>query len=110
MRARCRREVIEVCIALWVILAIVITYVAFASIMAKMPPIAFMVLPLERLCMNARTGSLHLGDPVPDFTLEERTLAESCVRKLGIRIPALVDDVVNGIEAAYTGWPDRLYV
>ena len=60
--------------------------------------------------MNARTGSLHLGDPVPDFTLEERTLAESCVRKLGIRIPALVDDVVNGIEAAYTGWPDCLYV
>jgi Iodothyronine deiodinase len=22
----------------------------------------------------------------------------------------LVDDVADGVEAAYTGWPDRLYV
>jgi hypothetical protein len=44
-------------------------------------------------------------------TFEQRTaVAESCVRKLGIRIPALVDDVGDGVEAAYTGWPDRLYV
>ena len=44
-------------------------------------------------------------------SFEERAAAaESCVRKLGIRIPALVDDVADGVEAAYTGWPDRLYV
>jgi Iodothyronine deiodinase len=44
-------------------------------------------------------------------TFEERTtVAESCVRKLGIRIPALVDNLGDGVEAAYTGWPDRLYV
>jgi type I thyroxine 5'-deiodinase len=30
------------------------------------------------------------------------------VRKLGIHIPALVDDVADGVEAAYTGWPDRM--
>lgn len=44
-------------------------------------------------------------------TFDERTrVAESCVRKLGIRIPALVDDAGDGVESAYTGWPDRLYV
>jgi hypothetical protein len=44
-------------------------------------------------------------------TLEERTaIAESCVRKLGIKIPAVVDDLGDGVEAAYTGWPDRLYL
>lgn len=44
-------------------------------------------------------------------TFEERTaVAESCVRKLGIRMPALVDDVGDGVEAAYTAWPDRLYL
>jgi hypothetical protein len=44
-------------------------------------------------------------------TWEERTaVAESCVRKLGIRIPALVDGVHDGVEATYTGWPDRLYL
>jgi type I thyroxine 5'-deiodinase len=44
-------------------------------------------------------------------TAEERSsVAESCVRKLGIKIPALVDGVGDGVEAAYTGWPDRLYL
>jgi hypothetical protein len=44
-------------------------------------------------------------------TNEERTaVAESCVRKLGIKIPALVDQIGDGVEAAYTGWPDRLYL
>lgn len=30
--------------------------------------------------------------------------------KLGIKIPALVDDMQDSTERAYTGWPDRLYV
>jgi hypothetical protein len=46
----------------------------------------------------------------PKTLLERTEAAESCVRKLGIRIPALVDDVSDAVEAAYTGWPDRLYV
>jgi type I thyroxine 5'-deiodinase len=37
-------------------------------------------------------------------------VASSCVRKLGIEIPALVDGVENTTESAYTGWPDRLYL
>jgi hypothetical protein len=49
-----------------------------------------------------------LADPK---TLEERTsVAESCVRKLGIKIPALIDDLGDGVEKAYTGWPDRLFL
>jgi type I thyroxine 5'-deiodinase len=44
-------------------------------------------------------------------TFGERTaVAESCVRKLGIKIPALVDGVGDRVEADYTGWPDRLYL
>jgi len=43
--------------------------------------------------------------------IEERSgLAGTCVRKLGIKFPALVDGFENATERAYTGWPDRLYV
>ena len=42
---------------------------------------------------------------------EERVnLAGTCMVKLGIRFPALVDEYNNPTEVAYTGWPDRLYV
>jgi len=42
---------------------------------------------------------------------EERTeIAGLCVLRLGIQFPALVDGIENNTEAAYTGWPDRLYV
>ena len=44
-------------------------------------------------------------------TLDERDdTAHVCVVKLGIKIPALVDDMQDSTERAYTGWPDRLYV
>jgi hypothetical protein len=60
-----------------------------------------------QMAVNVRENVVF-SDP---RTFEERsTRAESCVRKLGIRIPALVDDVADSVEAAYTGWPDRLYV
>ena len=42
---------------------------------------------------------------------EERgTLAGACVRKLGIKIPAVLDQFGNATEQAYTAWPDRLYL
>ncbi|KAA6463085.1 hypothetical protein DYQ86_07080 [Acidobacteria bacterium AB60] len=41
---------------------------------------------------------------------ERFSVAGACVRKLGIRFPALVDALDNQVEAAYTGWPDRLYL
>jgi len=33
-----------------------------------------------------------------------------CVRKLGIRMPAVIDGMDNDTERAYTAWPERLYV
>jgi len=41
---------------------------------------------------------------------ERSAIAGSCVRKLGIKIPAVLDEFGNSTEAAYTAWPDRLYV
>jgi type I thyroxine 5'-deiodinase len=42
---------------------------------------------------------------------EERTeVAGTCVRRLGIKFPAVVDSFDNQVEKAYTGWPDRLYL
>ena len=44
-------------------------------------------------------------------TLDERTkAADTCVIKLGLDLPALVDKPDDAVERAYTGWPDRLYV
>jgi hypothetical protein len=41
----------------------------FGAIMAKMPGMAFMVLPFEHLWMSARAGRLTAGQAAPDFTL-----------------------------------------
>ena len=42
---------------------------------------------------------------------EERVqIAGTCVRKLRIKFPALVDGFDNRTEVAYTGWPDRIYL
>ncbi|HZD30122.1 MAG TPA: deiodinase-like protein, partial [Candidatus Angelobacter sp.] len=44
-------------------------------------------------------------------TDEERAfVAGACVRKLGIKFPAVIDGIENRTEIAYTGWPDRLYL
>ena len=41
---------------------------------------------------------------------ERAFVAGSCVRKLGVEIPALLDEFGNSTESAYTAWPDRLYL
>ena len=42
---------------------------------------------------------------------EERAyVAGACVRKLGIKLPAVLDEFGNSTEQMYTGWPDRLYL
>jgi type I thyroxine 5'-deiodinase len=41
---------------------------------------------------------------------ERREIAGACVRNLHLEIPALLDGFDNSTEAAYTGWPDRLYL
>lgn len=46
----------------------------------------------------------------PQSDAERSQVAESCVRKLGIRFPALIDGIDNTVERQYTGWPDRMYL
>lgn len=41
---------------------------------------------------------------------EREQVAGMCVRKLGIKFPALIDNFDNTAEQAYTGWPDRIYL
>jgi type I thyroxine 5'-deiodinase len=44
-------------------------------------------------------------------TTDERVnVAGVCMTRLGIKLPALVDQADNRVEQLYTGWPDRLYV
>ena len=41
---------------------------------------------------------------------ERASVAGACVRKLGIKFPAVLDEFGNSAERAYTGWPDRIYL
>ena len=56
---------------------------------------------------NVREGVLFSS---PRDEAERETVAGACVRKLGIKFPALIDGFENRVETAYTGWPDRLYL
>lgn len=56
---------------------------------------------------NVRDGVLFAS---PKNEAERFSVAGSCVRKLHIKFPALIDGYDNRVEAAYTGWPDRLYL
>jgi type I thyroxine 5'-deiodinase len=60
-----------------------------------------------QMASNVREGVLFRD---PQSEAERTGVAESCVRKLGIRFPAVVDGINDGVEKAYTGWPDRLYL
>lgn len=46
----------------------------------------------------------------PRDQAERAALAGTCVRKLGIKFPAVLDEFGNSTERAYTGWPDRIYL
>jgi type I thyroxine 5'-deiodinase len=41
---------------------------------------------------------------------EREALADVCVIKLGIEMPAIVDNFDDATDTVYNGWPDRLYV
>lgn len=41
---------------------------------------------------------------------ERAAIAGACVRKLGIKFPAVLDEFGNSTEQAYTAWPDRIYL
>jgi hypothetical protein len=46
----------------------------------------------------------------PKDEAERELVAGTCVRKLGIKFPAVVDTFSDATERAYTGWPDRMYL
>jgi len=56
---------------------------------------------------NVKDGVLFRS---PRDEAERASVAGACVRKLGIKFPALIDGFDNRVESAYTGWPDRLYL
>ena len=37
-------------------------------------------------------------------------MADLCMTRLGIDLPAVVDDFDDSTDAAYSGWPERLYL
>ena len=60
-----------------------------------------------QLPVNVKDGVVHAS---PVDVNERANLASVCVRKLGIELPALVDNFDDSTDIAYSGWPDRLYV
>jgi hypothetical protein len=52
----------------------------------------------------------HVLFSSPKDESERFNVAGACVRRLGIKFPALVDGFDNRVETAYTGWPDRMYL
>jgi hypothetical protein len=44
-------------------------------------------------------------------SMEEReTAAEACMTKMALEMPALVDEMDDGVATAYVGVPERLYL
>ena len=62
---------------------------------------------LWQLPSNVKDGVLFSS---PGSSGERASTALACVRNLGIRIPAVLDEIDNRTERAYTGWPDRMYL
>jgi Iodothyronine deiodinase len=62
---------------------------------------------LWQLSANVKDGVLFAS---PRTTEEREDVAATCVLRLAVKIPALLDGIDNRVERAYTGWPDRLYI
>lgn len=56
---------------------------------------------------NIKEGVLFRN---PTTSQDREKVASSCVRKLRVAIPALIDSINDHVEQAYTAWPDRLYL
>jgi len=64
----------------------------FGRVMAGMPgPVPFLLFPFETAWMQARGGSLHVGDPAPDFSLLKLDKSERVqLSKLNQRRPVVL--------------------
>jgi hypothetical protein len=56
---------------------------------------------------NVRDGVLL---PLAKDEAQKDEHATSCVRKLNIEFPTVVDNMDNAVELNYAAWPDRLYL
>ena len=56
---------------------------------------------------NLRDEVLHASPASLD---ERAALADLCVTRLSIELPAVVDDFDDTTDTNYTGWPERLYL
>lgn len=64
-------------------------------------------MDLWQVSSNVREGVLFASPETDDQRTE---VAGTCMLRLAIKLPAVVDGIDNKVERAYTGWPDRLYV
>jgi hypothetical protein len=62
---------------------------------------------LWQLSSNIKDGVLFES---PRTNEERIDVATTCIIRLAVKIPSLLDGIDNRIERAYTGWPDRLYI
>ena len=46
----------------------------------------------------------------PKTEAERSEVATVCATKLALSFPCVIDGLDNKVEAAYAGWPDRLYI
>ena len=59
------------------------------------------------LPMNADAGIVV---PQPTTDRERAAVASTCMLRLSLSIPALLDDLANSTDRAYSALPDRLYL
>ena len=74
----------------------------------------FVVYIMEAHPIDAWQDDDNLKDKIrvasPKSLAERCALAGTCMTKLAVKIPPLIDDLANTTEIAYTAWPDRLYL
>jgi iodothyronine deiodinase-like protein len=74
----------------------------------------FVIYILEAHPIDAWQSETNVKEKIAMATaknFEERcSVAENCLTKLSVHLPALIDDIHDSTEKDYTGWPDRLYV
>ena len=58
--------------------------------------------------IDNREDDIRVFDPTTDA--ERRRVVESCVLRLSVRMPVVIDGIEDGVAAAYGAWPDRLYL
>lgn len=56
---------------------------------------------------NRRQGVVYKE---PKTAKEREEVASACAAGLKISIPIVLDGMDNKVEAAYAGWPDRIYI